>query len=227
MYIDDSMTVENGGSPPATECQIRLDEESQFLEKVRRGDAAACELFVRQHTGAMLAAAKRMLRNEPDAEDAVQDAFIAAFRSLNGFSGQCRVGTWLHRIVVNACLMKLRTTRRKREVGIDELLPLFKEDGHQADPGPDWTLQTTSDWPDDELHARVRACVDELPESYRSVLVLRDIEELDTETTARLLETTVGNVKIRLHRARQALRTLLERMVVDDPHGLRGHRGAA
>jgi RNA polymerase sigma-70 factor (ECF subfamily) len=153
---------------------------------------------------------RRLVRNEEDARDAVQDAFVSAFRSLDKFQGQARLSTWLHRIAVNAALMRIRTRRRKPEETLDELLPKFQEDGHQADPAVFWKLSYDDGVERAETRQLVRRCIDRLPETYRTVLLLRDIEELDTEETARMLGVTGNAVKIRLHRARQALRTLLD-----------------
>jgi RNA polymerase sigma-70 factor (ECF subfamily) len=182
---------------------------------VRAGEAAACEELVRRYGGRMLAVARRLLRSAEDSADAVQDAFLAGFRSLDQFEGKSSLGTWLHRIVVNTCLMKLRSRSRRRDVPIDALLPAFDETGHHARPVQPWQEQGLSRLARDETRAQVRACIDRLPEPYRTVLLLRDIEELDTEQTAQQLGVSHGAVKTRLHRARQALRTLLEPLVLD------------
>jgi RNA polymerase sigma-70 factor, ECF subfamily len=184
-------------------------EGEALLDALRRQDPAAVERLVREQTPRMLAVARRMLRNEEDARDAVQDAFLCAFRSLDGFEQASALSTWLHRIVVNAALMKLRTRRRRPEESIEPLLPQFLEDGHHASNPREWM-------PADALLERretrelVRAAIDRLPESYRTILLLRDIEEMDTEETGRALDLTPAAVKVRLHRARQALRTLLD-----------------
>ena len=164
----------------------------------------------------MLAVARRFLRTEEDSADAVQDAFLSAFRSLDGFEGNSALGTWLHRIVVNVCLMRLRARSRSREVRIDDLLPTFDASGHHSHPVRTWEDQGLARLTRDESRAQVRACIDRLPEPYREVLLLRDIEELDTEQTARHLGINPGAVKTRLHRARQALRTLLEPVVLGE-----------
>lgn len=158
----------------------------------------------------MLAVARRLLRNEEDAQDAVQQAFLSAFRALAQFNGQCRLTTWLHRIVANTALMKLRTRARKPEQAIEDLLPRFLDDGHHAAAMSDWSANAEQQLAQRETRSRVRAAIDALPESHRTVLILRDIEELDTEATARALGLSQGAVKTRLHRARQALATLLE-----------------
>ena len=159
----------------------------------------------------MLAVARRFVRNEDDAQDIVQSAYLSAFRSVGQFEGQCLIGTWLHRIVVNAALMKLRSRRRKPETSIDDLLPAFQEDGHHVEQFSDWCAPADELMQRAETRAIVRSCIDQLPENYREVLMLRDIEELSTEESARALSITPTAVKVRLHRARQALSTLLRR----------------
>ena len=112
-------------------------------------------------------------------------------------------------MAVNAALMRLRSRKRKREQPIDDLLPQFIPDGHEKNPGPAWNPAALAGIEQEETRRIVRARIDELPEDYRTVLVLRDLQELDTRSVAELLGLSEGNVKVRLHRARQALRTLL------------------
>jgi len=190
------------------------EAERQLLAKVRAGDEEASAALVRKYGGRMLAVARRFLPFEEDSADAVQDAFLCAFRSLVHFEGNSSLGTWLHRIVVNSCLMKLRAQSRSRQIPIDDLLPTFDETGHHTRPVRRWEDQALLQLSREETRVQVRACIDRLPESYRTVLLLRDIEELDTEETAKQLEITPAAVKTRLHRARQALRTLLEPVVL-------------
>jgi RNA polymerase sigma-70 factor (ECF subfamily) len=192
------------------------EAEAQLLARVRAGDEAASAALVRKYGVRMLAVARRFLRCEEDSADAVQDAFLSAFRSLEHFEGNSSLGTWLHRIVVNACLMKLRAQSRNRQVSIEDLLPTFDEAGHHTQPVRSWEEQALSRLTREETRIQVRACIDRLPEPYRTVLLLRDIEEFDTEQTAQQLGVTPGTVKTRLHRARQALRTLLEPVVLGE-----------
>ena len=126
------------------------------------------------------------------------------------FRGDARLTTWLHRIVVNAGLMKLRTRRRKPEESIEDLLPRFQEDGHQLDPAVPWSDSARPEAASLEIRLLVRRNIDRLPEGYRTVLLLRDIEGYDTEEAARVLGISANAVKVRLHRARQGLRTLLD-----------------
>lgn len=183
--------------------------ERVLVEALRNGDGRAFERLVREHMPRMLAVARRLLRNEEDAREAVQDAFVSAHRSIAGFSAESRLSTWLHRITVNASLMKLRTRSRRPEVSIEELLPRFLEDGHAERPSGAWR-SPDSDLERKEDQRLVREAIDRLPENYRNVLLLRDIEDLSTAETAELLGVTENAVKVRLHRARQALMSLLD-----------------
>ncbi len=184
--------------------------EAELVAGLRAGDAWAFEKLVQTHGGQMLAVAKRMMRCEQDADDAWQDALLCVFRKAETFEETSKLSTWLHRITVNACLMKLRSQRRRHEVEIDELLPRFDQSGHHAGRMTAWNEEPLTNAESAETRKRVRACIDQMPETYRTVLLLRDIEEMDTEEVAGLLGCTTNCVKTRLHRARQALRTLLE-----------------
>lgn len=183
--------------------------DAVLLARLRAGDDMAYEELVRMETKHLLAVARRMLRNEEDAQDAVQQAFLAAFRALPSFNGQSRIGTWLHRIVTNEALMRLRKRGRRHEDSIEDLLPSYLEDGHHVEQFGDWALPADKRIVRRETRAQVRAAIDKLPDAYRTVLLLRDIEELTTEEAARTLGVNTNTVKIRLHRARQALLKLL------------------
>jgi RNA polymerase sigma-70 factor (ECF subfamily) len=188
--------------------------ERAFVERLKAGDEKAYETLVREHSGRMLAVARRFLRSEDDAGDAVQEAFVSAFRAIDRFEGGARISTWLHRIVVNAALMKLRTRRRRPEASIDELLPRWREDGHPVDAPTPWSADKLVQR--DQLRGLVQEGIDRLPDSYREVLIMRDIEELDTEEVAEALGISTNAVKTRLHRARQALRQLLDPSLRED-----------
>ena len=191
---------------------LTRDEESALVQRALANDQAAFTTIVTAFGPQMMAVARRLLRCDSDCQDALQDAFISAFKSLPRFEASARLATWLHRITVNACLMKLRSTTAKKETPIDELLPTFDWRGHHTQKIPPVTSPEAR-LEQSETRTMVRAAIDQLPDAYRTVLILRDIEELDTTETARLLETTENNIKTRLHRARQALRTLLEPMM--------------
>lgn len=203
-------SLRDGGSATPESEPPSPGGDGALVARLRAGDDHAFELLVRRYGGRMLATARRFVGAEDDARDVVQEAFLAAFRAIDGFAGNAQLSTWLHRIVVNTALMKLRSRRRRREESIDELLPRFDDEGHWIEPRsqPEASIETALERR--ETREMVRRAIDRLPVNYRSVLVLRDIEERDTDEAAVLLGLTPNAVKVRLHRARQALRTLLE-----------------
>ena len=191
-------------------------DEATLLARMRAGDDGAFEACVRAYCGQLLIVARRILKNEEDAQDAVQEAFLSAFKDIGRFEGRSLLGTWLHRIAVNAALGRLRSRQRRPERSIEELLPHFGDDEHQIVPPTPWQETSGTILQRKETRELVQQCIARLPEIYRTVLLLRDIEGMDTEETARMLDVQPCVVKTRLHRARQALRTLL------DPYFRRG-----
>lgn len=196
------------------------DEDSRLVDQIRRGDEQAFETLVRRYGGRMLATARRFVgRDEEAARDIVQQAYLAAFRAIDTFAGAARLSTWLHRIVVNTALMTLRRQRRRPEESIEDLLPRFDETGHWAEPSSQLDAGTDTLLERRETRTMVRDAIDMLPPNYRSVLLLRDIEELDTDEVAAMLGVKPSAVRVRLHRARQALRTLLRDAVMQERKG--------
>ena len=186
--------------------------EDDLLDRLRAGEEQAYEQVVRTYSGRLLSTAKRFLDQEEDAQDAVQEAFISAFRNLDKFQGDSRLYTWLHRIVVNQALMKLRRKKRKPEKNIDDLLPRYSEAGERSELGQSWAVTYDTAAESREVGELVRAGINQLPEDYRHILMLRDLEGLNTAETAAVLDLTEAAVKTRLHRARMALKHIL------DPH---------
>lgn len=184
--------------------------ESALVEQLRSGDRPATERFVREHAGWMLALAQRYVKDAGLAEDCVQEAFLQAFRSIGEFEGRSALKSWLHRIVINAALMRLRSRRCAVEQPIEDIQPQIDRDCCRMQAS--WTEMTT---PHEILERKevrdlVVAKMLELPDSYRIVLLLRDIEGMSTEETAGALGMTEGAVKVRLHRARAAFKMLVE-----------------
>lgn len=195
-------------APPMPPMSTRPESDAELVARLQRGDDTAFETIVRTHSGRLLSVARRFLSNNEDAQDAVQDAFIRAYKAIHTFEARAQLHTWLHRILVNTALMKLRERRRRPTESIEDLLPAYTTDGHQAVASRDWSDAVLER---KETAAIVREAIAMLPDQYREVLVLRDIEEKDTAEAAQLLGTSSNVVKVRLHRARQALRALLDR----------------
>ena len=197
------------GGPLSADLDSSAD--ATMVARLKAGDLQAFETIVRRYSGHLLATARRLLGNDYDAQDAVQETFISAFNSIASFRGDARLSTWLHRIVVNAALVQLRHRRRWSEVPIHDLLPRFEADGCWAE-GNELSSRAVEHLTDArDTRKAVRRCIALLPAIYRTVLVLRDIEELDTSEVGEMLAINVNTVKIRLHRAHQALKSLLDR----------------
>lgn len=193
--------------------------QRQEISNAAQYSEADAERLVRDNIGWMLALAQRLLCDRGLAEDAVQEAFMAAFRGLEGFEGRSTIKTWLHRITVNASLTKLRQLKRLAEQPIDEYLPEFDRFDCRVE-APWKQLAPVHDVLESEdLRARVSKTIAELPDAYRIVLQLRDIEGYDTSEVANLLGISESNVKIRLHRARAALKKLLEPILRGEERG--------
>ncbi len=178
-------------------CAPVFESETDLLARLRAGELAAQDEFFRSHVAAVMAVARKYLGDTDHAADAAQDTFLAAFRAIGSFQANARLGTWLHRIAVNTCLMKLRSDRRRRTVPLDAGCELNAR--HEPE-----TLEGG------EIANRVREGIGQLPESFRTIIELRDLEGLDTAATAERLGTSEAVVKTRLHRARHALREILE-----------------
>ncbi len=187
--------------------RVSSASESPLLARLRAGEDAAYQELVRIHGGRLLTVARRLMRDEEDARDCLQDAFLSAFRAIDGFEGNSKLGTWLHRIVVNACLMRLRSKKRKPEELVDPQLPEYDDYGFRIGPTEMASVGADEFLEREEVREQVRRGIDGLPENYRTVLVLRDIEDFNTAETAEMLGLSPGTVKVRLHRARLALRS--------------------
>jgi RNA polymerase sigma-70 factor (ECF subfamily) len=179
-------------------------DEGELLDHLRAGDEQTWEELVRRCAGPLYDVTRRYLRCDEDRADAVQDTFLAAFRALDSFQAESKLWTWLYRIVVNVCLMKLRRQARRRVVSLQTL---------SFAPARSGLAASSARVAGAETRDQVRACIERLPPVYRTVVLLRDIEELDTVRTAERLGISAGAVKTRLHRARQALRSRLENML--------------
>lgn len=184
-------------------------EQTALVARLQTGDSEAYAELIRTHGGRLLQVARRLLGSEEDARDCVQETFLQAFRRIDTFEGRSHLGTWLYRIAVNVALMRLRSASARPEAPMEELLPTFDHRGSRVEPALHPVVGV------DEIVARrqtgeiVIAKIRELPYDHRVVLVLRDVEELSTREVAELLEVSENVVKVRLHRARVALKRLL------------------
>lgn len=170
------------------------------------GPPLTADRIFREHAPRIFQLAKRMLGNDADAEDVTQDVLVQVIRKLDTFRGDAAVGTWLHRVTVNAALThrQKRATRQAREA--NDPMDRFLEDGHHAGPVHSWGVDPERPVLEAEQHERIEAAVAKMPESYRDVYVLADIEQLPNAEIAGILGLSVAAVKSRLHRGRVWMR---------------------
>jgi RNA polymerase sigma-70 factor (ECF subfamily) len=184
-------------------------EELPIVERARAGDLEAFTDLVNRYERKIYRLAKNITQNDDDAEDVLQETFMKAYSHLKNFEGQSKFYTWLVRIAVNEALMKLRKRKTDRTVPLDE----------PQDTGEDTVIREVAVWDDDpekrfgrdEVRGILNTAIESLKPAFRTVFVLRDIEELSTEETAEALGISVPAVKSRLLRARLQLREKLTR----------------
>jgi RNA polymerase sigma-70 factor, ECF subfamily len=193
----------------------RLTDEV-LVARARGKDEGAFEELVTRYEDKLYRLAMRFVRNETDAQEILQDAFLSAWRNLPTFEGRAQFGSWMYRVTVNAALMLLRSRNRHPEVAVDDVEPTVlnnavAESGQLMRANADWAQRPDDQLQSDELRKHIQTSVDALPDGLRTVFLLRDVEELSTEDTADLLGLSVPAVKTRLHRARLALREAIGR----------------
>jgi RNA polymerase sigma-70 factor (ECF subfamily) len=186
------------------------DTADALLSRAQAGDVAAFEALVALHRDQVFALGWRMTRSEADAAEIAQDTFLAAFRNLAEFRGEAAFGSWLHRITANQALMRLR---HKKVVGqVEESMesPTFNARGSLVDTVADFARDAEGQALDAELSQAITQATDGLPEEYRRVFLLKDVDGLSYEEIAQLLQESVPAVKSRLHRARLSLRAAID-----------------
>jgi RNA polymerase sigma-70 factor (ECF subfamily) len=187
-----------------------------LVARARGKDEGAFEELVTRYEDKLYRLAMRFVRNETDAQEILQDAFLSAWRNLPTFEGRAQFGSWMYRVTVNAALMLLRSRNRHPEVTVDDVEPTVlnnavAESGQLMRANADWAQRPDDQLQSDELRKHIQISVDALPDGLRTVFLLRDVEELSTEDTAEMLGLSVPAVKTRLHRARLALREAIGR----------------
>lgn len=181
------------------------------IEAILKGDRDAFARLVVQESPRLFRVIVRILRDEDEARSVMQETFLQAYQRLHTFRREAKLTTWLYAIGINLARAALRKTRRYNtleEADIERLQPTFSK-GMYAQQPKVWNPQKQVER--SERQQLVRKAIDQLPPDYRTVVVLRDLEQLSTAEAARILEISEGALRVRLHRARQALRALLEK----------------
>jgi RNA polymerase sigma-70 factor, ECF subfamily len=212
------MASSNGPQPPETPASSpaasgATPSDDELVARARARDLGAFEQLVDRHEERLYRVAMRLLRNENDAREVLQDALLSAWQNLDSFAGRAQFGSWIYRVTVNAALMLLRSRRRRPTVSVEDLAPgvLDEAIGASHDSGSDWSKRPDEQLQSGELKQHIEVALDHLPEILRLVFVLRDVEGMSTEETAEILDITIPTVKTRLHRARLALREAISR----------------
>jgi RNA polymerase sigma-70 factor (ECF subfamily) len=188
-----------------------LQDDQTLLARAQVGDISAFEELVGRHEDKVYGLALRMTRSEADAAEITQDTFLSAYQHLGEFRGEAAFGSWVHRIAANNALMRLRRQRTLEVVNEDLAAPEFTERGSLAEtPEADWSRRADDKILDEELGRAIRQATDTLPEGYREVFLLKDVEGMSYEEISEMLGISVPAVKSRLHRARLALREAID-----------------
>ncbi|WP_164015467.1 RNA polymerase sigma factor [Pyxidicoccus trucidator] len=196
------------------------EEDRQLLARAQDGDVSAFEALVDAHRDKVYGLALRMTRSEADAAEITQDTFLSAYQHLKDFRGDAAFGSWVHRIAANHALMRLRH-RRVAQAAEQELQgPEFTERGSLAEyPVSDWSRDAEEKALDAELGTAIQQATDLLPQGYREVFLLKDVDGLSYEQIAETTGDSIPAIKSRLHRARLALREAIDDFYNRDSRG--------
>jgi RNA polymerase sigma-70 factor (ECF subfamily) len=210
------MPAQDSLSPAPPDLSSLTDEE--LIARARQKDFTAFEALLERYEDKVFRLAYRFVRNESDAKEILQDTFLSVWRKLDTFKGDSLFSSWAYRVAANTALMRLRSQRRHPQISTEDLPPGFLDGfrpgvdsggdalAHLPSPGENWAKRPDEQLQSDELRRHIQAAVDALPDLYRTVFLIRDVEGLSTEETAEVLGISVPTVKTRLHRARIALR---------------------
>jgi RNA polymerase sigma-70 factor (ECF subfamily) len=191
--------------------QTSVQDDRELLGRAQAGDMSAFEALVGRHEEKVYGLALRMTRSEADAAEIAQDTFLSAYQHLSEFRGEAAFGSWVHRIAANNALMRLRRQKVVDIVSDDLAGPEFTERGSLAEaPEPDWSKRADDKIIEDELGRAIQAATDALPEGYREVFLLKDVEGLSYDEISEMVGISIPAVKSRLHRARLALREAID-----------------
>ena len=213
MALAPSITEESDLSDDsrARQPKSRIDAESSLINSLREGDDRAYESLVRIYGPQVLSVARRYLRSEADAADCFQETFLAIFQGIEKFEQRSSLRHWIRGVTINHCLMRIRKSQRLRENSIDHMLPVFDERGGRVEIAGPRDITAIGDSLDKQQRRKlVREHINKLPQDFRVVLLLRDIDGYTTREAATILGISTSALKTRLHRARSALKFRLE-----------------
>lgn len=182
------------------------DADSELIAAINAGQVERFQELVERYQGKLYNFGLKMCGDSHDSEDMVQDTFLNVFRYLKDFRYETKFRNWLYRIATSTCIKRRRKSKYapERELSLEEFLP--QDEADISETVPRWAAQPLDQVLNEELHRRLKAAILDLPDKYRLVLVLRDVEGFSTAETAEIMNLSSANVKVRLHRARLSLR---------------------
>ena len=193
-----------------TDLRPKIDRDAPLLDALRAGRPEAPEMLVDTYGDRVYRLTHRITGSTEDAEEATQDALWTAARKIDMFKGESQFGSWLYRIAANAAYQKLRSRRAKsHEIAIDDVLPALDGDGLHFEPMDDWSPRVDDNAVNSELHDVLEAAIVELPDDYRTALVMHDVEGMPNPDIAETLGISMPAVKSRVHRSRLLVRKKL------------------
>lgn len=200
---------------------IKIDEDADSVSRCRKGDTEAFEDIVRKYQKKMFNISYRITGDYHDAAEAVQDAFVSAYRNIRRFSGRSKFSTWLYTITVNMSrnrLKQVRTRESREPSSIDD--PVDTDNGHMQREYASSDLSVLDRLEKHEIERKVQGCISALDGEFREVIVLRDIQGFSYDEIGDMLEIAEGTVKSRLFRARDAVRKCLKKLMGEVQHGM-------
>lgn len=199
-----------------TAAEMTAVNEAELIARIQSGDKTACDECIALHSPALERLLLRLLGNQQDAEDVLQETFLNAFRAIDSFEGRSSLSTWLYRIAYNAAMMRLRRPSAP-VVSVEETLNEMP--GYVPRQLFDWCCLPEESFDSEEVQTELRQAIAAMPESLQTVFMLRELEGMSTEETAVTLDISTSAAKVRLHRARQWLRDALGPILDPDNHG--------
>lgn len=193
----------------------RPNDEADLIKGLGNGDQASCKKLVETYWNELHFLAMRLLADEAMAKDCVQEAFIKAITKIDSFKGLGSFKAWLHQIVVNEALIEIRKKSSRKEESLDELMLDFDSTGHYVESYQGQLIDINTLQDSVEVKQQIKQSIDKLPDKFRVILILRDYEGYSTKEVAEEMNMSEQNVKVRLHRARLAMRNLLHSSIND------------
>ena len=210
MIGTDSIQQEQPGSESVPSAEVedpRAADDRSLIQRVQAGDHEAFEALFQRYVPTVYRQAFKLVGNQAEAEEVVQEVFLTIYEKAQTFRGQSAFSTWLYRVTMNAALTRLRRRKTRAALSLDDYLPSFREDGHhRVRPVVDWSNELEERLANAEIHRLIQQALDQLPPVDKAVAVLSDVEGLSDREIGAALGLSVAAVKSRLHRARLFLR---------------------